>query len=126
MVIKLDMANAFHRVNHEFLVAVLKRFGISIKFINTILACITNPWITPLINGRPSNFFQSSKGLRQGCPLSPFLYIIMEESLSVQLENQREKKVTGIQISIGVKEINHSLFADNTLLIGGVSCITAK
>jgi len=51
----------------------------------------------------------------------------MVESLSATLENQRkEKKIIWIQISRGVKDINHSLFADDTLLIGGVSCIIAR
>jgi len=51
----------------------------------------------------------------------------MAESLSAMLENQRKgKKITGIQISRGVKDINHSIFADDTLLIAGASCIIAR
>eukprot|EP00253_Pinus_taeda_P009681 PITA_09681 len=104
MVIKLDMENAFDRVSHQFLMVVLQKFGISNKFINIIMECISNPWIAPLINGRPSSYFRSSRGLRQGCPLSPFLFIIMAETLSIHLENQRKKgEITGISIARGIK-----------------------
>lgn len=82
MIINLDMENSFDRVNMGFVVIVLQSFGFSKKEIDIIKACIVGPWIAPLVNGRPSEFFQSSRGLRQGCPLSPFLYIIMAESLS--------------------------------------------
>lgn len=92
MIVKLDMANDFDRVNHNFLAKALKRFGFSTNLIEIIQACISNPWIAPLINGRPSKFFQITRGLRQGCSLSPFFYIIMAESLSVMLENQRKEK----------------------------------
>eukprot|EP00253_Pinus_taeda_P012762 PITA_12762 len=127
MIIKLDMANAFDRVNHHFLANVLRKFGISSKFITTIMECISNPWTTPLINGRPSSYFRSTRGLRQGCPLSPFLFIIMDETLSMHLENLRkQKEITGISIARGIKEINHSLFVDDTLLIGGASSIMAR
>ena len=121
------MANAFDRVDHHFLSAVLKKFGISINFINIILGCISNPWTAPLINGRPRRYFKSTRGQRQGCPLSSFLYIIMEKTLSAQMEKLRKQKlITGIGIERGTKEINHSLFADDTLLIGGASCIMAR
>lgn len=127
MIIKLDMANAFDRVDHHFLTGVLRKFGISNKFISIIMECISNPWTAPLINGRPSSYFKSSRGLRQGCPLSPFLYIIMAETLSIHLEKLRkQKEITGISIERGTKEINHSLFADDTLLIGGASSLMAK
>lgn len=119
MIIKLDMVNAFNRVNHQFLAEDLRKFGISNKFISIIMECISNPWTAPLINGRPSRYFGSSRGLRQGCPLFPFLYIIMAETLSIHLENLRkQKEIIGISIARGIKEINHSLFPDDTLLIG--------
>jgi len=69
MLIKLDMANAFDRVNRSFLLKVLLAFGFSPHFVQLIKACIDNPWIAPLVNGRPSNFFQARRGIRQGCPL---------------------------------------------------------
>jgi len=109
----------FNKVNHNYLAAVLRKFDFSTYIIETIQAYILTPWIAPLINGRPNKFFQSTRGLRQGCPLSPFLYIIMVETLSAALETQRREKITSIQIARGVKSINHSLFVDDTLLMGG-------
>lgn len=64
MIIKLDMENAFDRVNLDFLMAVLQLFDFSEKAIDIIKACIVGPWISPLINGRSSEYFQSSRGLR--------------------------------------------------------------
>ena len=70
MIIKLDMANAFDRVKHSFLYKVLLSFRFSSNFVNLIKACIEKPWIAPLVNGRPTSYFQSSRGIRQGCTLS--------------------------------------------------------
>jgi hypothetical protein len=58
MVIKLDMANAFDRVRHVFLFQVLECFGFSPQFIKWVSSCISGPWIAPLVNGRPTNFFK--------------------------------------------------------------------
>eukprot|EP00253_Pinus_taeda_P027333 PITA_27333 len=121
-VLKLDLENAFDRVRHSFLIVVLKKTGFETPFINLIVACISSPWISPLINGRPGEAFQSSRGLRQGCPLSPYLFILMAESFSRVLDhNQRLGLITGIKFGNGAKSINHSQFADDTLLIGGAS-----
>eukprot|EP00253_Pinus_taeda_P008935 PITA_08935 len=101
--------------------------GFDSLFINTIAACISGPWISPLINGRPCEAFQSSRGLRQGCPLSPYLFILMAESFSRALDhNRRVGLITGIKYGNGVKNINHSQFADDTLLIGGASNTIAR
>ena len=122
MLIKLDMANAFDRVKFSFLFLVLHSFGFSPAFINLIKACIDKPWIAPLVNGKPTNFFQATRGLRQGCPLSPFLYIIMADSLGRKLTvGKNEGIILGITSGVGVEAINHALFADDTLLLGGAS-----
>eukprot|EP00253_Pinus_taeda_P002867 PITA_02867 len=55
MAIKLDLANAFGGVRHSFLLNVLKKFGFGERFINWIQACISEPWIAPLINGRATD-----------------------------------------------------------------------
>ena len=103
ILIKLDMENAFDRVKHSFLFSVLHSFGFSFAFLNLIKACINNPWIAPLVNGIPTNFFQASRGLRQGYPLSPFLYILMVDSLSRKLTvGKFDGLILGITSKAGV------------------------
>jgi hypothetical protein len=127
MVIKLDLANAFDRVRHEFLFEVMRKFGFDSKFIRWIKACIGSPWIAPLVNGKVTDFFKASRGLRQGFPLLPLLYAIQASVLSYQLGNsQIHKDLHGLRIVQGVKDINHAQFADDTFLLGGASPIIAK
>jgi hypothetical protein len=64
MVIKLDMANAFDRVRHNFIFVVLTKFGFGEETLAWIAACIRHPWMAPLVNGRPTTFFKISRGLR--------------------------------------------------------------
>ena len=119
MAIKLDLANAFDRLRHSFIILVLKSFGFPETFILQVQACITSPWIAPLINGRPSAFFKASRGVRQGCPLSPFLYILVADSLSRRLNRlQAEGSLPGLSFRGSVPPINHALFADDTILLG--------
>ena len=56
MLIKLDMQNAFDRVNLPFLYDVLLTFGFSAEFVNLIKSCTNRPWIAPLVNVRPYVF----------------------------------------------------------------------
>jgi len=108
-ILKLDLVNAFDKVRHSFLFVVLQRIGFSPLLINIIRAYISGPWIAPLINGRPGPSFQSSRGLRQGCPLSPYLFILMAESFSCALDQKRHSSlITGIKFEDGIKNINHS------------------
>jgi exonuclease III len=127
MVIKLDLANAFDRVRHDFLFAVLRKFGFSQKFMDWIKACISVPWIAPLINGRPARFFQATRGLRQGCPLSPMLYVLQAAVLSFQLQScLLNRTLPGIRVTPSTSEVNHAQFADDTLLLGAASIKTAR
>lgn len=127
MVIKLDMANAFDRVWHSFLFEIMEPFEFSKNFIRWISACINGPLIAPLVNDGPSAFFQASRGLWKGCPLSPLLFIIVAKTLSTKLEQKHVLgNLLGLQIAWGTKNINHSQFADNTLFMGGASTTIAS
>eukprot|EP00253_Pinus_taeda_P008973 PITA_08973 len=122
MLVKLDMASTFDRVDRSFICKVLMAFGFSQQFINLINACIGNPWIAPLVNGRPTNFFQTQRGIRQGCPLSPSLYILMAESLSQKLAEEKSRgNIPGLKPFHGAEGQNHALFADDTILLGGAT-----
>ena len=122
MLIKLDMKNAFDRVKLPFLYEVLLSFGFSSDFVNLIKACTDRTQIAPLVNGRPTKVFQATRGIHQGCSMSPFLYILMEESLSGMLSAEMDVGfILGIKIARGLVLINHALFADDSLLLGGAS-----
>jgi hypothetical protein len=127
MAIKLDMANVFDRVEHDFLFKVMQKFGFNQEFLSWTRAYIASPWITPLLNGRPPPFFKASRGLRYGCPLFPLMYVIMAESLNRTLEWEcTNGTIPGIKIAQGVKHINHSQFADDMILLSGASKIMAR
>ena len=85
MAIKLDMANAFDRVNHFFLFEIMSKFGFSKRLVRWVKACTSRMWIAPLVNGRPSKFFQATRGIRQGYPMSTFLYLLVVEAMSRKL-----------------------------------------
>jgi hypothetical protein len=127
MAIKLDMENSFYRVEHEFLFKVMQKFGFNQEFISWMRSYICNPWITPLLNGRPPPLFRASIGIRQGFPLSPLLYVIMVESLNCILEWECANGIIPrIKIAQGVKQINHSQLVDDMILLSGDSKIMAR
>ena len=127
MAIKLDLANAFDRLRHAFIILVLQKFGFPNVFIKQVQSCITSPWIAPLINGRPSAFFKATRGVRKGCPLCPFLYILVADSLSRKmLRLQSAGSLPGLSFRSGVSPINHALFVDDTILLGIASTQIAR
>lgn len=109
MAIKIIMANVFERVRHSFLMAMLTQFGFIEFFLSWVVTCFHCPWMTPLVNGRPTPFFKVTCGLRQGCPLSLILYILMAEALNRRLDKETlQKTIPCIKITHGAKRINNS------------------
>ena len=74
---KFDIEKAYDHVNWEFLIYLLRRCGFLVKWCNWIWFCISTIRFSILINGSPQGFFTSSRGLRQGDPLSPLLFVIV-------------------------------------------------
>jgi hypothetical protein len=117
MALKLDMAKAFDRIEWPFVQAMLSTMGFPETLIKTIMNCITSVSYQILINGQPSKCFSPERGLRQGDPLSPYLFILCANVLSGLLKKEsQQSNIHGIQIARNAPKITHLLFADDSLL----------
>lgn len=79
---KIDLEKAFDRVRWDFLQQVLIDAGMSSNFINLIMNCITSVTYNVLWNGTQTEFFSPQRVLRQGDPISPFLFVLCMDRLS--------------------------------------------
>ena len=85
--LKLDFQKAYDTIDWENLDMVVKQMGFGDKWRNWIQQCLTSASISILINGASSKPFKMGRGLRQGDPLSPFLFVIMAKVLNRMLQN---------------------------------------
>ncbi|KAF5471044.1 hypothetical protein F2P56_011519 [Juglans regia] len=117
---KLDMKKAFDHVNWDFLLYILGKHGFGERWCQWIKHCITTVSFSTLINGTPEGFFRSSRGLRQGDPLSPLLFILVMDVLSRMLEGVVDRGfISGFSVGSSLHEslsVAHLLFADDTLI----------
>ena len=90
VVCKLDIEKAYDHVNWEALFYLLGRMGFRLKWRGWIKACVTSIRFLVLVNGFPESFFGSSRGLRQGDPLSLILFLLIMEVLSELLRKTEE------------------------------------
>lgn len=117
ILLKLDFHKAFDNVSWNFLEWALTQMGFPRQWINWILACVTSASASVLINGSPSPPIKLQRGLRQGDPLSPFLFDIVVEVLHLVIERAISLNCwEGIEVCPGGKKISHLQYADDTLV----------
>ncbi|RVW37121.1 Transposon TX1 uncharacterized 149 kDa protein [Vitis vinifera] len=79
---KLNIEKAYDHVDWSFLLAVLGKMGFGERWCSWIKWCLSTVRFSVLVNGSPMCFFQSSRGLRQGDPPSPYLFVVVMEAFS--------------------------------------------
>ena len=117
MAVKLDMSKAFDRVEWIFVEKVMRKMGFDENWINLVMKCISSISYSVIINGTTYGNIIPTRGLRQGDPLSPFLFLLCAEGFSAQIHDvAQNNQLHGISICRGAPKITHLFFAYDSLL----------
>ncbi|XP_010666711.1 uncharacterized protein LOC104883845 [Beta vulgaris subsp. vulgaris] len=117
MAMKLDMSKAYDRVEWGFLRRLLLTMGFDGRWVNLVMKCVTNVSYSFVINGSVRGSVSPDRGLRQGDPLSPFLFILVADAFSQMIQHKIDQKILhGAKASWNDPVVSHLLFADDSLL----------
>lgn len=122
MLLKLDLEKAYDRICWDFLEDTLKVAGLSEEWQRWVMQCIAGPSMTVLLNGEKTKPFNTSRRLRQGEPLSPYLFVMCLERLCHLIEMAVDlKEWKPINLSRGGPKLSHVCFADDLILFAKAS-----
>ncbi|KAJ9547421.1 hypothetical protein OSB04_019964 [Centaurea solstitialis] len=119
LIFKADFAKAFDSLNWNFLDNVFMQMGFGHKWRAWVNGFISMVNVSILINGSPTKEFTFEKGVRQGDPLTPFLFLVAAEGLSIVLrEAQQANLLKGVRLECSNAEVSILQFADDTIFLG--------
>ncbi|GKV17362.1 hypothetical protein SLEP1_g27876 [Rubroshorea leprosula] len=119
MIIKLDLEKAYDRLEWSSIRETLIFFNFPPLLIKLIMSCVSSASFSCVINGSVTDSFKPSRGLRQGDPLSPYLFILCLEYLSLKLQHSTDVGIwRGSKLGKSGPYFSHIFFADDLILIG--------
>ncbi|XP_062020933.1 uncharacterized protein LOC133737384 [Rosa rugosa] len=128
--LKLDISKAYDRLEWTFLEAILVRLGFCSKWVEVILSSLKSVSYSLIINGEPTSFITPTRGIRQGDPLSPYLFILCAEGFSSFITASVSQGILkGLLMNPSAPVIHHLLFSDDSLMFGEASeheCLSVK
>ncbi|KAJ0818578.1 putative RNA-directed DNA polymerase [Helianthus annuus] len=119
LILKVDFEKAYDTINWKFLFKVMEKMGFPERWIKWIKGCLVSGKGSVLVNGSPTSEFKFKRGLRQGDPLSPFLFIIAMEVINMLLKRAMDLGLfKGFKLPNDGPVISHLCYADDVLFIG--------
>ncbi|XP_042519177.1 uncharacterized protein LOC122092947 [Macadamia integrifolia] len=123
--LKIDIKKAYATISWHFLFLVLRKFGFSEKWVTWLHQMLISTKISIMVNEGPQGYFDVERGLRQGDPISPLLFIIAEEVLSRGIKSLiHMNKLKPLQGLRGVPAPSHILFADDIFIFSNATMRT--
>ncbi|KAK3221850.1 hypothetical protein Dsin_008875 [Dipteronia sinensis] len=117
MAIKLDMSKAYNRVEWCFIEQMMAKLGFSDNWINKIIGCVKSISYSLIINGEVVSNLKPTSGLRQGDPISPYMFLMCTEGLLCLLNKANlDQSISGYKSSRFGLVITHLFFTDDSLL----------
>ncbi|WZZ57367.1 hypothetical protein YC2023_057474 [Brassica napus] len=127
MAVKTYITKAYDRLEWRFLAETMKHLGFDRRWIGWTMECVTAVRYSVLINGKAEGFITPARGLRQGDPLSPYLFIFCAEVLShLMTKAMEDRSLMGVKISNNAPAVNHLFFADDSLFFSLANIKAAK
>ncbi|KAL5794878.1 hypothetical protein ACOSP7_003472 [Xanthoceras sorbifolium] len=115
--IKLDMSKAYDRVEWGFLEFIMEKLGFPNHFRALVMDCVSTSKLSFLVNGKSVGEVSPQRGLRQGCPLSPYLFLLCAEALSTLIKgNESNGQSLGMRCCRGSPLVSHLFFADDSIV----------
>uniref|UniRef100_A0A453JMN7 Reverse transcriptase domain-containing protein n=1 Tax=Aegilops tauschii subsp. strangulata TaxID=200361 RepID=A0A453JMN7_AEGTS len=94
----------------------MDKLGFAPTWISMIMGMVSSVNFSVMFNGNRLESFKPTRGIRQGDPISPYLFLLAAEGLSCLLKNNQSWHLSGIQVAQTAPSVSHLLFADNSLL----------
>jgi hypothetical protein len=96
----------------------MRRLGFAERWIVLMMACVRSVRYQVRVNSEDSDIFIPTRGLRQGDPLSPYLFLICAEGLSsLLLYEEGVGGIDGVRVCRNAPSVSHLLFADDSLIL---------
>lgn len=124
--IKVDIAKDFDTVRWEFLFAYLWSYNIPELFIRWLEACVCTPSFSIAFNGSTYGYFKGKRGLRQGDPLSLYLFVLVMNCLSLALDKAAAEGKSQYHARCGRSKLTHLSFADDLLIFSDGSLASVQ
>ena len=117
LALKLDVSKAYDRVEWGFLKGMMIKLGFPEVWVDRVMKCVSTPSFSVWINGKSYRNIKPSRGIRQGDPLSPYLFLICAEGFTSLLAKvELDGRLHGVAVCRNAPRITNLLFADDSLI----------